>query len=48
MDIEWETQRRERKRTKSRPQWQSLTQVAAEARAHGMTYGQWVAEMHKR
>lgn len=42
-DIEWEAQRRERKRTKSRPQGQSLAQVAAEARAHGMTYGQWVA-----
>lgn len=42
-DIEWEARRRERERTKSRPQGQSLAQVAAEARAHGMTYGQWVA-----
>lgn len=42
-DIEWEAQRRERKRAKSRPQGQSLAQVAAEARAHGMTYGQWAA-----
>lgn len=42
-DIEWEARRKERKREKSRPHGQSLAQVATEARAHGMTYGQWVA-----
>ena len=44
----WEAQRRERKRAKSRPQGQSLAQVAAEARAHGMTYGQWVAQREEK
>ena len=47
-DIEWEARRRERKRAKSRPHGQSLAQVAAEARAHGMTYGQWVAQREEK
>lgn len=41
--IEYEARRKEWKREKSRQHGQSLAQVAAEARAHGMTYGQWVA-----
>lgn len=47
-DIEYEARRKEQKRTKSRPHGQSLAQVATEARAHGMTYGQWVAQREAR
>lgn len=42
-DIEWEARRRAREREKRKPGISKLAQVAAEARAHGMTYGQWVA-----
>lgn len=42
-DIEWEAKRRELMRRRSMPHGKSLSQVAAEAMDHGISYGQWVA-----
>lgn len=43
-DRAWERRRRAREREKRKPGISKLAQVAAEARAHGMTYGKWVAQ----